>query len=239
MSVRFRHGTPNKSIEKLLVTRPKKGAIMAIYLISDTHFGHKNLLRFERTEFNTVEEHDEFIIETINAIVKPTDTLIHLGDVGNVEMIRQLNGHKELILGNHDQRPVKEYLGYFAKVYETPFYFSKNILLSHDPHPVPDGVLNVHGHLHGAKMDSRNHFNISGWCVGYKPIRVDELYQMAAKLDKTNTRFLEEWYASKYQFLVPRVDVVTDENGVVNLEKTKELRIKLYASRQLEESENL
>ena len=89
---------------------------MPTYFISDTHFGHKNLLLFERKAFATIEEHDEYIINAINKIIKPTDTLIHLGDVGNVEMVRRLNGHKELILGNHDQRPIKEYLGYFVGI---------------------------------------------------------------------------------------------------------------------------
>lgn len=202
---------------------------MPTYFISDTHFGHKNLLLFERKAFATIEEHDEYIINAINKIVKHTDTLIHLGDVGNVEMVRRLNGHKELILGNHDQRPIKEYLGYFAKVHEMPFYFKKNIMLSHEPHPVPEGVLNVHGHLHGAKLNSTNHLNISAWCVGYKPIEENEIYRIAATLDKTNYRFLQEWFADKYVFTVDRDDVVTFEGGLVDLEKTRELRALKFA----------
>ena len=202
---------------------------MPTYFISDTHFGHKNLLLFERKAFATIEEHDEYIINAINKIVKPTDTLIHLGDVGNVEMVRRLNGHKELILGNHDQRPIKEYLGYFAKVHETPFYFKKNIMLSHEPHPVPEGVLNVHGHLHGAKLNSANHLNISAWCVGYKPIEEKEIYLIASNLDKTNYHFLQEWFADKYIFTVDRDDVVTFEGGLVDLEKTRELRVLKFA----------
>ena len=198
---------------------------MSTYFISDTHFGHKKLLLFERKEFVSIEEHDEYIINTINKIVKPTDTLIHLGDVGNLEMVRKLNGHKELVLGNHDQRPIKEYLGYFAKVHETPLYFKKNIMLSHEPHPVPEGVLNVHGHLHGAKLNSINHLNLSAWCVGYKPVRVDELYRIASALGKTNYRFLQEWFADKYVFTIERDDVVAFEDGLVDLEKTRELRI--------------
>ena len=202
---------------------------MPTYFISDTHFGHKNLLLFERKAFATIEEHDEYIINAINKIIKPTDTLIHLGDVGNVEMVRRLNGHKELILGNHDQRPIKEYLGYFAKVHETPFYFKKNIMLSHEPHPVPEGVLNVHGHLHGAKLNSANHLNISAWCVGYKPIEEKEIYLIASNLDKTNYHFLQEWFADKYIFTVDRDDVVTFEGGLVDLEKTRELRVLKFA----------
>jgi len=198
---------------------------VSTYFISDTHFGHKKLLLFERKAFVSIEEHDEYITNTINKIVKPTDTLIHLGDVGNLEMVRKLNGHKELVLGNHDQRPIKEYLGYFAKVHETPLYFKKNIMLSHEPHPVPEGVLNVHGHLHGAKLNSINHLNISAWCVDYKPIEENEVYRIASALGKTNYRFLQEWFADKYVFTIERDDVVAFEDGLVDLEKTRELRV--------------
>lgn len=197
---------------------------MPTYFISDTHFGHSNILKFERTEFETIEEHDRFVIKTINATVKPTDTLIHLGDVGNLERVRELNGYKILIMGNHDKRGVKEYLGYFAQVHENPYYFNKNVFLSHEPHPVPEGVLNVHGHLHGAELNSRNHFNIGAWNIGYKPVREDALYQRAAILGKTNYKFLEEWFADKYKFLLPKDDVEVFVDGTINLEKTKGLQ---------------
>jgi calcineurin-like phosphoesterase family protein len=90
-----------------------------IWFTSDTHFGHKNICRGCTTwpdthncrDFNTIEEHDEHILEQINKRVKATDILYHLGDVGfgfawktrlpelrariTCETIR-------LIFGNHD-----------------------------------------------------------------------------------------------------------------------------------------
>ena len=35
---------------------------MATYILSDTHFGHKKILDFERFNFKSIEEHDDFII---------------------------------------------------------------------------------------------------------------------------------------------------------------------------------
>ena len=102
-------------------------------------------------------------------------------------------------------------------------------MLSHEPHPVPEGVLNVHGHIHGGKLNSINHLNISAWCVGYKPIREDEICRIAANLGKTNYSFLQEWFADKYVFTVDRDDVVTFEGGLVDLEKTRELRVLKFA----------
>lgn len=32
------------------------------YVISDLHFNHKNILDYERNEFNDINEHDEYIV---------------------------------------------------------------------------------------------------------------------------------------------------------------------------------
>lgn len=53
------------------------------WFISDVHFGHRALLQTERNEFKDTEEHDNFIVDSINNYVKKTDKLYILGDVGN------------------------------------------------------------------------------------------------------------------------------------------------------------
>ena len=57
------------------------------WIISDTHFGHKNILEFEPCRLNPMRidgydahEHEEWIIENWNNTVKPGDTVLHLGD---------------------------------------------------------------------------------------------------------------------------------------------------------------
>lgn len=199
------------------------------YFISDLHFGHANILRFERTEFATIEEHDQFIIDTINKKVKMTDTLYILGDIGNVDKVRYLNGRKILLLGNHDTQSAGIYRSFFSEVYEHPFYFNKRILLSHHPHPVDAGVLNVHGHLHGSRLDSNNHMNLSAAMIGYKPVDENMLNGVAGSLEKDNHIFLEEWYANLYVFDKPeeRNDVVTDIRGRVLLAESRRVREKI------------
>ena len=65
------------------------------YFISDLHFNHDNILKFERQEFKTIEEHNEFIIASINRVVTKFDTLYLLGDLGDdLELIKRLNGKK-------------------------------------------------------------------------------------------------------------------------------------------------
>lgn len=79
-----------------------------IFLTSDSHFGHANILLF-RTQFSSIEHHDETIIERWNAVIKPQDRVYHLGDValGSAANARKnldrLNGQIFLIRGNHDR----------------------------------------------------------------------------------------------------------------------------------------
>jgi len=52
---------------------------------------------------------DETIIENWNSVVKPEDTVYHLGDIAlgpiseSLAKVARLNGHKIAILGNHDR----------------------------------------------------------------------------------------------------------------------------------------
>ena len=79
-----------------------------IWLISDTHFGDKEL-----RDGIPSRPSDEELVKIINSKVGKKDTIIHLGDVGDVEYIKKLRGYKVLICGNHDagatnyQREVK------------------------------------------------------------------------------------------------------------------------------------
>jgi len=84
------------------------------WVISDTHFGHANILNFKDNDgrptrpFSSVEEMNETMVENWNSVVRPNDNVYHLGDVffGSKDSFKELwprlNGRKTLILGNHD-----------------------------------------------------------------------------------------------------------------------------------------
>lgn len=78
------------------------------WFISDTHFFHFKILEYCNRPFNTIEEHNQALIDNWNSVVKPEDTVFHLGDfcIGGApkwkEIREQLNGHIILIMGNHD-----------------------------------------------------------------------------------------------------------------------------------------
>lgn len=99
-----------------------------IFVISDTHFGHGNIVKFTNDKgeiirqhpdgrpFTNVHEHDELIIQRWNETVTPQDYVYHLGDVAiNKQFVKhgsihRLLGHKRLVRGNHDICDTKDYL---------------------------------------------------------------------------------------------------------------------------------
>lgn len=87
-----------------------------LWFTSDSHFYHSNILRFCNRPWNTIEEHDQALIDNWNSVVKQDDTVFHLGDfcfagAPKWKNIReQLNGHIILIKGNHDDKNLQQSL---------------------------------------------------------------------------------------------------------------------------------
>lgn len=126
------------------------------WLISDTHFGENDL---KKAYLNRPSD-DEFISK-INSKVGRKDLLIHLGDVGDLEYMKKVRGHKILIAGNHESG-LEKYKETFELVFPGPVMFGEKLLLSHEPIPGINWALNVHGHNHnGPIMIDNYHFNIN------------------------------------------------------------------------------
>ena len=88
------------------------------FIVSDTHLGHKNILnhcksRVLNMKFKKYTDHEKWIRDNWNFMVKNENTLLHLGDLsfkGNVEVIKGLNGDKYLLKGNHEDLKEIDYL---------------------------------------------------------------------------------------------------------------------------------
>lgn len=90
-----------------------------IWFTADTHFQHANIIKYCGRPFTSAEEMDETMITNWNAVVQPRDIVYHLGDfvfcrkTEVVEAyIRRLNGHINLVWGNHDKHVVKRAQGF-------------------------------------------------------------------------------------------------------------------------------
>ena len=209
------------------------------YFISDTHFGHAHILDFERHQFKSIEEHDNYLMTLIEQKVKAEDVLYHLGDFAfslseNIaERWQKLPCTKYLILGNHDKYEFCRH--YFNEVYRYPLFISRRILLSHEPEQVSPYVLNVHGHLHTSYLDSPNHLNANIHLLKYNLLSQKAIDKKLGTLPEMNNNFLAEWYAPLYIFLEPAEDRVLDENGKIDIEATKALQKDIWLDKTLED----
>lgn len=81
----------------------------AIFFTSDWHIGHKKSIEFDERPFKDIDHMHRVLINNYNACVLKSGVCYFLGDhemCGSdtmVKIMRQLNGTKVLIIGNHDK----------------------------------------------------------------------------------------------------------------------------------------
>jgi len=136
----------------------------AVFLVSDTHFGHNGVCHFMRSDgetklrpWDTAEEMDEEMVRRWNERVGKKDKVYHLGDVvinrKSLGIMRRLNGDKVLIRGNHDIFRDDEYRQHFREL--RAYHVMNGMILSHIP--IFEGSLgrfgvNIHGHTHANRV---------------------------------------------------------------------------------------
>lgn len=179
---------------------------MTIWFISDTHFHHYNIIKYANRPFQSVSEMNEFMVEQWNIYVKPSDHIYHLGDVTmlrdnqgrGLEILKRCNGHKRLIMGNHDHYHIKHYVNHFEKV------MAMNVIdryrFTHIPvHPDSFGnvAANIHGHIHEKpdyqpvchidketqRLIVKPYINISVERTNYHPISLEQIKEMVKTYD--------------------------------------------------------
>jgi len=139
----------------------------AVFLVSDTHFGHAGVCRFLRDDgsklrpWDDPEEMDEEMVRRWNETVRPKDKVYHLGDVvinrRALKTLARLNGDKVLIKGNHDIFRMDEYTPYFRDI--RGYHVMNGMILSHIPmheESLARFGTNIHGHLHYNRVRSYN-----------------------------------------------------------------------------------
>ncbi len=129
-----------------------------IFFTADTHWGHANMLRYDKRPFTTIEEHDRAIIENWNRYVTKKDVVYHLGDFsfcskagGATKYLNQLNGTINLIFGNHDAEAEK-IKTYFASARDMAYITveGQKIHLCHYKLEVWRAQHHSSWHLHGS-----------------------------------------------------------------------------------------
>src|SRR5574343_234805 len=169
---------------------------MNMWFISDTHWGHSNIIRFCSRPFSSVEEMNEKLIENWNEVVRPEDTVWHLGDFAffsksKIEnVLYRLNGNKHLILGNHDQEFIKHREEILSnkllssiRNYAEVKIDKKLLVLFHYGQRVWNkshhGSIHLYGHSHGTLPPFGKSVDVGVDCKEitneYRPIHLDEV----------------------------------------------------------------
>lgn len=181
--------------------------IKAFY--SDPHYGHKNICMLSGRPFHSVDEMNQELIKRYNEIIGVDDTVLWCGDAFfcTVEkaqrIMASLNGHKILVLGNHDRGHGSMLNQGFDLVMDECFLniaertcrvkhypYANNVMsnnkleeryLDRRP-PRIKGEILIHGHTHQKDKvrETSVHVGIDSW--DYRPALMTEVEELIKKI---------------------------------------------------------
>lgn len=179
---------------------------MNTFFVSDTHFGHHNIIKYCNRPFKDVDHMNQSLIERWNKVVGPDDDVYHLGDfcMGGTrpkDWLKHLNGKVHLIRGNHD--PHVEDQG-FASVqnYKEIKIEGKKITLLHYPMKAWNGshrgTWHLFGHVHGTMTVAHGRKGVKDAlaidagvdCHDYAPIS----FKQVCKMMETHAEYLKTYF---------------------------------------------
>lgn len=192
-----------KDIYELLCKRHPNSRI---YIISDHHFYHSNIIQYQRPEFDNIIEMNEYIIKCHNSVVESDDIVIFLGDFCfkkslRKDLLKQLNGYKYLLLGNHDDEDLKRCYGNlgFEGVFTNAVKINNDFLSHYPLRPNEfDNLnfnllikefnqskgINYHGHLHTEDIGKKPFINVCCEAQNYKPVLIGHTENLEPTTDK-------------------------------------------------------
>lgn len=165
-----------------------------VFFTSDPHFGHANIIKYCNRPFATVDEMDQALVANWNAVVAKGDEVYILGDLTMGDqaladrVLRQLNGRKYLVRGNHDYF-AKNYAGHelaWVKDYHELKRNKQLLILSHYPfvewNRNRHGSIHLHGHQHNhadynlsQRMEGKLRYDVGMDANNFTPVSLDKL----------------------------------------------------------------
>jgi len=187
-----------------------------IWVISDTHLGHKNLVHMGIRP----EDFEQQILDSLS-VIQPQDILIHLGDIAmkratdNVAVLMSYlppETKKILCCGNHDNKSNIWYINngwtWACRSFSAKF-FGRKLLFSHEPKRVRHPYTNIHGHTHGGchrGYSPPGTIEIALEITGYKPLNLEHilaknpLKELTPEEAKRNEIDYQAWIAKMEEF---------------------------------------
>ncbi len=159
-----------------------------VFLISDTHFDHENIIKYCSRPFKSKDEMNKVMISNWNSVVDDSDTVYILGDVtfgrGHRPIdhwMGKLKGNKFLVKGNHDKGKVTKAIKIAnGTILE---YSGWKFMLMHEPNrPASWKGWIIHGGKHNHDLTNfplvnckKKTINVCVELTDYKPVLLDEL----------------------------------------------------------------
>lgn len=173
---------------------------MTVFFTSDTHFGHKNIIKYASRPFENASEMDQMLLDNINSRVGEDDVLYILGDfcMGRGidkqayarELLEKINcRHVFLVRGNHDvhDKDMLRSLG-FEDVYDYHELKASGKMFCLMHYPLAEwngfyrGAYDLHGHVHNdasynASMRKEGilRYDVGVDANGYMPVSLEEI----------------------------------------------------------------
>lgn len=180
-------------MKKIKIGDPDK-----LWFTSDTHFCHKNIIRFCDRPFETIEEHNQGLVDNWNSVVPVDADVWHLGDFcfgGSAEwyhLVGALNGRIHLVLGNHDTVASEPMLDLFESVHmmaRLEVAGHRELWLSHFPLQTWPGKFygkawNLYGHIHSQtkpETEEETQYDVGVDRNEYKPVSYQAIVDIMGK----------------------------------------------------------
>jgi len=176
---------------------------VSVFFTADTHFGHSNVIKYDKRPFADVAEMNQTLVKNWNRVVAPSDAVYHLGDVSILrpektrEILNSLNGKIFLIRGNHDKAAEHKLCASRFEWIRDYFFLSLDggikIALMHYAMRVWDrkhyGTWHLHGHSHGRLTPEPGTLAVD---VGvdvqqYSPVSLEQLTQRITEVKAAQT----------------------------------------------------
>ena len=165
-----------------------------VLVFSDLHLGHENIIEYCHRPFLDVDDMNRTLWDHMHAALGPDKVLVVVGDMAmrqalnavTWQQVRDLDCRgRHLVLGNHDLTGAGLLRAQgFDSVWSLMVSGGEPPLIwTHYPlDEVPDGYINIHGHVHDDPPRQTPHMNVSVEQLDYEPVSLTALRALAKVL---------------------------------------------------------
>lgn len=165
---------------------------MAVWFTSDTHFSHKNIIRYCNRPFADVDAMDSAIVNRWNERVRHHDEVWHLGDFSlrssevTSRFLDRLMGKIHLVWGNHDSNQVRQMPRWASsQPYAEISVDGTRLVLLHYAMRVWNrshhGALHLYGHSHNSLPGDSASCDVGVDAWDFRPVSLVEIKKRLAQ----------------------------------------------------------